>query len=45
MRVARIAAVILAICAILVAQHGYALPGTVLVCSDSHTGSGSVNQA
>jgi 3-isopropylmalate/(R)-2-methylmalate dehydratase large subunit len=25
---------------VIVAQHGYALPGTVLVCSDSHTGSG-----
>jgi 3-isopropylmalate/(R)-2-methylmalate dehydratase large subunit len=24
---------------VIVAQHGYALPGTVLVCSDSHTGS------
>ncbi len=27
---------------VIVAQHGYALPGTVLVCSDSHTGSGGV---
>ena len=26
----------------LVADHGYALPGTVLVCSDSHTCSGGV---
>ena len=25
---------------VIVAQHGYALPGSVLVCSDSHTGSG-----
>lgn len=25
---------------VVVAQNGYALPGTVLVCSDSHTGSG-----
>jgi 3-isopropylmalate/(R)-2-methylmalate dehydratase large subunit len=25
---------------VIVAQHGYAVPGTVLVCSDSHTGSG-----
>jgi 3-isopropylmalate/(R)-2-methylmalate dehydratase large subunit len=27
---------------VIVAQHGYALPGTVLVCSDSHTGSSGV---
>jgi 3-isopropylmalate/(R)-2-methylmalate dehydratase large subunit len=27
---------------VIVAQHGYALPGTVLVCSDSHTGSAGV---
>jgi 3-isopropylmalate/(R)-2-methylmalate dehydratase large subunit len=27
---------------VIVAEHGYALPGTVLVCSDSHTGSGGV---
>jgi len=26
----------------LVADHGYALPGTILVCSDSHTCSGGV---
>ena len=26
----------------LVADHAYALPGTVLLCSDSHTGSGGV---
>ena len=26
----------------LVADHGYALPGTLLVCSDSHTCSGGV---
>lgn len=26
----------------LVADHGYALPGSLLVCSDSHTGSGGV---
>ncbi len=25
---------------VIVAENGYALPGTVLVCSDSHTGSG-----
>jgi 3-isopropylmalate/(R)-2-methylmalate dehydratase large subunit len=25
---------------VIVAEHGYARPGTVLVCSDSHTGSG-----
>ena len=25
---------------VIVAQQGYALPGSVLVCSDSHTGSG-----
>jgi len=30
------------ICHVLVADHGYALPGTVLVCGDSHTCSAGV---
>ena len=32
------------ICHVLVADHGYALPGTVLVCGDSHTCSAPVAQ-
>jgi 3-isopropylmalate/(R)-2-methylmalate dehydratase large subunit len=30
------------ICHVLVAEHGYALPGTILVCGDSHTCSAGV---